>query len=432
LDAIPEPSAGPPTSWGRFTRLVDRFTLDPSAALLLLLVAAFLLRALWLNLPEGSLIFDETYYVNAARLLIGTQPPDGAPWHDAPLWLDPNTEHPPLGKALIALSMGVFGDTGVGWRVPSLVAGMVALLALHGIVLALGGGRRMALLATALYAFDVLSFLHGRIGTLDMLLVAPLLVGMWSAIKGRWLLAGAVFGVAVLVKTPAVYGLGAAVLWWLLGLAIVWRRERRPALRDLLPGIRLVGVFAVVSVVGLWLLDLRYTTFTNPFDHVSRMLGYGFALQQQYRPDSIASSPFDWLVNGGQIDYLKVAVNLMVGDTIVGSAPSVWFRALINPVLIGTASIAILYGTWLAWTRPDGVARWSLIWLLTGWLPYVALSVVANRIEYVYYVLPLIPALAAITAAWLIRSQLPRLVVLGYVGLNVVAFAAWFPFRQVP
>jgi 4-amino-4-deoxy-L-arabinose transferase-like glycosyltransferase len=428
----PEPQPALPAQAGRLTRLADRLTLDPTAALLLLLVAAFLLRALWLNLPEGSLIFDETYYVNAARLLIGIQPPEGAPWHDAPLWLDPNTEHPPLGKVLIALSMGVFGDTGMGWRVPSLLAGMVALVALYGIVLALGGGRRMALLATALYALDVLSFLQGRIGTLDMMLVAPLLVGMWLALKQRWLLAGAVFGVAFLVKTPAVYGLGAAVLWWLLGLAILWRHERRPGLRDLLPGFTLVGAFAAVSLVGLWLLDLRTTTYTSPFDHLGRMLGYGFALQQQYSPDSIASSPFDWLVNGGQIDYLKVAVNLMVGEAVVGSTPSVWFRALINPVLIGTASIAILYGVWLAWTRPDGVARWSLVWLVTGWVPYVVLSVVANRIEYLYYALPLIPALAAITAAWLVRSRLPRLVVLGYVALNTVAFAAWFPFRQVP
>ena len=40
-----------------------------TAALLLLLVAAFLLRALWLNLPDGSLIFDETYYVKDAESL---------------------------------------------------------------------------------------------------------------------------------------------------------------------------------------------------------------------------------------------------------------------------------------------------------------------------------------------------------------------------
>lgn len=78
------------------------------------------------------------------------------------------------------------------------------------------------------------------------------------------------------------------------------------------------------------------------------------------------------------------------------------------------------------------MARWSLIWLLTGWLPYVLLSAFANRIEYLYYVLPIIPALAAITAAWLIGSHRSRFVVLGYVALNVVAFAAWFPFRQVP
>jgi 4-amino-4-deoxy-L-arabinose transferase-like glycosyltransferase len=328
--------------------------------------------------------------------------------------------------------MLVFGDNGTGWRVPSLIAGMIAILALYAIVLALSGDKRMALLAAGLYALDVLSFLHGRIGTLDMMLVAPLLVGMWLGLRGRWVAAGAVIAIATLIKVPAIYGLGAVVLWQLLALWTLWRQERRPGLRDLRPTVLLVVTYAAVALVGLWLLDLKVTTYTNPLDHLGRMTGYGFALVQTYDPKTIASGPLDWLVNGGQIDYFKVAVNTLVNEKVIGSTPSIWFHALINPVLIGTASIAILYGIWLAVTRADRVARWSLIWLVCGWIPYVLLATFAHRIEYLYYVLPIIPALAAITAAWLVASQMPRVVVYGYVGLNLVAFLAWFPFRAMP
>src|SRR4051812_48135809 len=40
----------------------------PGSLLLLLVVGSVLLRLLWLEKPAGSLIFDETYYVNAARV----------------------------------------------------------------------------------------------------------------------------------------------------------------------------------------------------------------------------------------------------------------------------------------------------------------------------------------------------------------------------
>jgi hypothetical protein len=102
---------------------------------LLLLAASS--RFIW-HLPQRSLIFDEAYYVNAARVLLGWTDVRMTHYGDSPVGLDPNTEHPPLGKLVIAGSMLLFGDNGYGWRIPSIVAGLVALAAVYGIARASG------------------------------------------------------------------------------------------------------------------------------------------------------------------------------------------------------------------------------------------------------------------------------------------------------
>ena len=409
---------------------------DPWRVLPLVLIAAFVCRAVWITLPGRSLIFDEAYYVNAARIILGWTVQAGDHYAGSPLGLDPNMEHPPLGKVLMALSMAVFGDNGLGWRLPSLIAGMAALGALFLIVRAAGETAWLGVLAVGLFAFDNLALVHGRIGTLDMPVLACILVGAWLALRGRWLLAGTALAIGTLVKLTAVYGLLAVLLLLALVLLGVWRRERRIRLADLRPTVTLLTTYAVVFIVGLTLLDARFTSYPNPIEHLGHMLQYGAALHWAHGLPSICvgneSTPWQWLANDCQITYLRVATTVKVGDTVIAITPTVDFRGALNPILVGAIPIATMFTFWFAWRTQSALARWTIAWAAANYLPYVVLAIVAQRITYIYYFLPVVPAAAVAVAILLRRSGLPRVVTWGFVSVYLVGFAAYFPFRQIP
>lgn len=409
---------------------------DPATMLPLVLVAAFVARVAWLNLPQGGLIFDEAYYVNAARTLLGWPVADGAHYAGSVAGLDPNTEHPPLGKLLIALSMAVFGDNGIGWRVPSVVAGMIALVATYRIVRVAGETAWMGILVVGILAFDNLTLVHGRIGTLDMLALAPILVGSWLAMRERWALAGVAVAVGFLVKITAVYGVAAVLLLYLLQAGARWWRGRRIPLRDLRGPVVFGLSFAFVGLIGLGALGSRYTMFATPFDHLRRIVEYGARLEAPVANTGFCpgadSRPWQWIVNECQIAYLRVDVTVRTGDTVVSSRPSIDFRGAVNPLLAGAIPLSALFAAWYAWRTRNRLALWAIAWGAANYLPYVILAGMTQRIMYIYYLLPAVPAIAAAIAILLARSGLPRLVRWGFVAAYTVGFAAYFPFRQVP
>jgi dolichyl-phosphate-mannose--protein O-mannosyl transferase len=405
---------------------------DPARAFALLLLVSLVLRGVWLNFPNGP-IFDEAYYVNAARVIVGL--PATNHYADSPPGFDPNTEHPALGKLLIATSMSVLGDNGLGWRLPSVIAAMIALLAVYLIVRDTGKSAWLPILVTGIAAFDNLTLVHGRIGTLDILVLAPLLVGSWLALRKRWILAGVAMGIALLIKITAIYGVAAVALYTLATQGPAWWRARRIPREEARGPLGFAVITFSIMLGGLTVLDATLSQFPSPVDHITRIITYGANLRAPITVGicpEIDSRPWQWLFNECQITYFRADTTVRSGGEVIAKFATIDFRGALNPLLASSIPIATLFMGWHAWRTRDRLAIWALTWAAANYLPYVLLALVTPRIMYIYYALPLIPALAVGLAILLTRAGLPAFVRWGFLALYVLGFVALYPFRQVP
>ena len=187
---------------------------------------------------DHLLVFDEVYYVNAARVIAGITPPADQKYRDTPLGEDPNSEHPQLVKVLMAGSIELFGDTPFAWRLPSLLLGTIAIVAMFGLVRAAGGSEWLGLLAATLMAADNLLLVHGRIGTLDVPVLALMLGAAIAYLRGRPLLAGILIGIGTAMKLVAPYLLAVVVLLELLRALPSLRRGTGVVGRDVADVVR--------------------------------------------------------------------------------------------------------------------------------------------------------------------------------------------------
>lgn len=419
----PRPADGPRWRW---------LLPGPGAVLFLLLLACLLCRVVWLSKPVGVLIFDEVYYVNAARVILGWPVPPGAPYAEQPTGRDPNQEHPPLGKALIAASIRVLGDDALGWRLPSVVAGTAAVALLFGLVRAGGGDPWLGLLAAGVFGFDNLAFVHSRIASLDMMLVAFLLLGAWCALRGWPVLAGMACALAALVKINGLFGLAALVLTEVVLAAQAWRgRCARPPDHLRAAALLVIGCIPL-WLGGLWLLDSCLGTSATPWAHVQYILQYGLSLTRVAGPLGQESPPWQWPLNEIPMTYLRTDQLVMVNNQVVASEPTIFFRGAMNPFVIGAAPPGIAYALWRAWRCQDRLALWAVVWVVVTYLPFFPLVMIEHRVSYLFYFLPTLPAVAVGLALLMRRGGLPRLVQCGYLGAILLGFMAYFPFRAIP
>lgn len=389
--------------------------------LIILLVVVFGLLNYRLNEPEGTLIFDETYYVQDARVIAGLAvTPEGIPdrWFSGG---DPNSEHPPLAKLIMAAGISIFQADATGWRFPSVLLGILSLLCIYGLVLRLGGTRVEARLATTILAFDNLFFVHARIATLDIYLAGFCLLGTWLYFRSRYELSALSFALGTLCKINGLFAVLSIALYEL----VRWKISSDSA--QPLPRKTIFIFFSIYlsfTFFALGALDCYFTEFRTPIEHIHHIFQYAATLvrQEGVAPQGIESTPLQWWLNERAFDYFSISYS---ADGIT-SIP-ILFQGKMSNFLIAVAPFSLVYCCIEA-KRGSRIALLAVCLFLANYLPVLASWFFARRICYIYYMVPSLPAFSLATAHALRRF--PTWAQVTFPLAVVYSFYFLFPFRD--
>ena len=411
----------------------------PIAGLVVVSVLSFALRVAWLSDPCANpcsgpaahgLIFDEVYYVNAARRIDGIAVPDHQNYAGDPAGQDPNSEHPQLAKLVIAGAIKLFGDGPFAWRIGSVLFGSLAILGMFALALASGAGRWCALFAATLMASDNLLLVAGRIGTLDIYAVTFMIWAAALYLRARPIAAGVLLGLGATAKLVAPY------LLLVLGLVELMRHRRAVlaaagrafATLTVVATAVYLGVLAIFDAIAPPYDPQTGQTITGgPFAHTARMMSYAAGQTSPNGPKGIASYPWDWLIDLKPINYLTVTVSAGSSRTW-----TVHFLGLISPPMLAFAIPALALALWCAWRGGPAVDAVAVAWFLGTWLPFVALSLLWQRTSYLYYMVIVMPGIYLALARAFSRPWMPRWALGGWLALVVAATVLTYPFLPFP
>lgn len=380
---------------------------SPWRALVLLLVTAELLFLVNLQHPL-QMYFDETHYVPAARDLIS-----GVAYR--------NIEHPLAAKTLIGLSMQLFGDTTLGWRLMSTVFGCATLAATFLIAQSLFRDVRTSVMAGLLALLNQMLFVQARIAMLDVYMGAFLLFALWCLIDGygrergvriRLVACGILLGLAVGCKWLAIpYALAAG-----LGFLVLKSRGKGWSGVSAIEGASWLGGLGFATYLATFLP--AFFVAANPLTLADLIPHQLVIYEQQTQPlahHTYQSDWWQWPLIGRPIWYLYERVDVLRGVLLIGNPAIMWGGLL--------AVLACIVG---------GVrSRDPRLLLVTGlWIfSYGIWAVIPKKIGfyYYYYMSALFLALALAASFYHFCRGRLRWLPPAFLALSAGLFAYFYP-----
>lgn len=432
--------------------------------LLLLLLGLHLFA---MSFPNGSsdYVFDESYYVPAAKDLLK--------------FIPNNLEHPFFGKIWGALGIYVFGDNFLGWRIFYVVIGVLSVYALYKLALNFLP-KEKALFAASLLGFETLFFIHTSLDLLEGPPILFALLGFNMYFRKRYYWTALCFGLSVLSKEWGLYFIGVLFFYH------VWA-TKRDSLSKLLSGLNLkrllmfILILLLVVLLPLWAYDAAYHPYTttqervttevvvnpadnrsvtttitqttragnltNPIQNFKYIFDYAGSLT--VTPQDIQQNPWVYLpwmwilpLNIHPQQYYVTTVTV----TTTGANNTVLSEKVLHPIdYLGIGNLVIWYSIWIIVPvlalkviskKITPLDTFIGTWIFGTYGPALLEYFLLRRVEYPFYFVNVDPALALgipMVISFLLPSnvKLQRLLMLLWLSAAVVFFTIFFPVHPL-
>jgi dolichyl-phosphate-mannose-protein mannosyltransferase len=326
----------------------------PYIWLYLLVIATLIMHLVIINKPP-ELIFDENHYVPEARNIIEEQE-------------IVRPEHPPLGKLIIVGGIKLFGDNPWGWRIFSVIFGTATIVLFYFLCRRLEMSRNAASIATFLLALENMTFVQASVAMLDVYCLTFMLATFLLYASRQYAATGIAIGLSALAKLN-----GALAA---LGVFIHWLFQPRGRSRWFI----LTVVLAPVAFVGFMaLFDLAivqdFSALEDPISRIKTMLSLSGSLTFTSVEHPAMSRPWEWLLSYEPMAYWYEP------HYLAAISPSVW--ALIIPTFAYMVYRAV---------RGSQAGLFGAAWFAGTYLVWIPLSLITDRVSYIYYFYPTVGA----------------------------------------
>jgi len=378
-----------------------------------------------ISFPRDATVFDEAYYTVAGRDLLNG--------------VASNLEHPFLGKAWGAIGIALLGDSWFGWRIPSVIFGLLTLVVFY-LLAKRFLGERNATYASALLAFDNIFFIHSSLYLLEVPALFFSILGIYLYFKRAYRFSAIAWAAAVLSKETSMFLLFGLILYHIFKHAKPFFKERR----DIKLSMRKIILFFVVLILAfsipIWVYDASYhpheskvvliptvvvdqegsiistTTKTstsiissidNPVQHIQYMVKYASGLT--IKPDSTVDQnnyALNWVLPLPlkELIYYDVGISKNITKSVDGKIISSQVITTHPIHWVGLGNIPLwIIGFWLVTSgtiyfivrkRYSEAEPLTLLWILGTYAPLLAMSYLLGRIVYPFYFINTVPALA--------------------------------------
>ena len=271
-------------------------------------------------------------------------------------------------------SIYIFTDNAFGWRFFSIICGTIGIIAFYFICRKLKFSWKTTMLATFLFAFEDMTFLHSGLALLDVYMVTFMLAAVLAYLDEKYIWMGIFIALSANCKLAGVLIFIAIFIHW-----AIYRKDKWKSF-----SISLV-VAAISFVVFLVFFDFFIKGgFENPITRINALFS-GTAGNQFTIPKlSISSRPWAWIYPQFIDPYYNSPFIVYSYDPQYISFISSTIQILIIPT--------IGYMIYKAFKK-NQTAAFILLWFLATYLIWIPLDIATNRVTFVFYFLSVTPAI---------------------------------------